>query len=73
MILVSTIFGVAHIDRMGIGTEVSKTMMTVTKLEINVILKLWSKLVTAPIRVKAEEYVQIVSLTVQKQPFAECW
>ena len=39
MMLVSTIFGVAHIERMGIGTDVSNVMITVTKLDIRVILK----------------------------------
>ncbi len=40
MMFVSTRFGVAHIDRKGIGTDVSNTMITVTKLEIKVILEI---------------------------------
>jgi hypothetical protein len=38
IILVRTMLGVAHMDRMGIGTDVSKTMITVTTLDIRLIL-----------------------------------
>lgn len=38
MMLVITIFGVADIERSGIGTVVSNTMITVTMLDTRVIL-----------------------------------
>lgn len=45
IMLVRTMLGVAHIERIGMGTDVSNTMITVTRFDIRLILRISKQVV----------------------------